>query len=210
MIQAPANKIIVYPKAKYTKNITDIMKRAAIQNGATVDPSEVVNIVGEVVSVPLQISDTRDYEGFSLNNIKVGDTAIFSYKVIYDLFMKTEHQEPIYRNRIWYEGKELFTCDIRNLFGIIREGEITMVNGYVMLTEYEKKHIIVPAGMKKQKNATSSQIMHIGDAKTSLTPINAKQGDTVFYNSSKAAHYHINDKKFVILQQDRILGMDNV
>ena len=81
MIQAPANKIIVYPKTKYTKNITDLMKRAAIQNGATVDPSEVVNIVGEVVSVPLQISETKDYEGYTLNNIRVGDTAIFSYKV---------------------------------------------------------------------------------------------------------------------------------
>jgi co-chaperonin GroES (HSP10) len=210
MIQAPANKIIVYPKTKYTKNITDLMKRAAIQNGATVDPSEIVNIVGEIVSVPLQISETKDYEGYTLNNIRVGDTAIFSYKVIYDLFMKTENADPIYRNRIWYQDKELFTCDIRNLFGIIREGEITMVNGYVMLTEHEKQHIIMPIALKKQKSATKSQIMHIGDSKTSQTPINAKEGDYVYYNSQKAAHYQINDKKFIILQQDRIFGKDNI
>ena len=208
MIQAPANKIIVHPVAKYTRNITDLMKRSAIQNGASVDPSEIVNIVGEVVSVPLQISNTKDYDGFSLNNIKVGDQAIFSYKVIYDLYIKTEHEDPVYRNRIWYEGKEMFTCDIRNLFGVIRDGEIIMVNGYVMLTEYEKTHLILPAAIKKFKYASKSQIMHIGDSKTSQTPINAKQGDYVYFNSSKAAHYQINDKKFIILQQDRILGKE--
>lgn len=206
MIQSPANKVIVLPVARYTKNITDIMKRSAIQNGASVDPADVVNIVGEVISVPKYISPTNDYKGFSIKDIKVGDTAIFSYKVIYDIIIKQEGEEPIYRNSIVYEGKEYFACDIRNLFGVIREGEIIMVNGFVMLEDFEESKIILPASLSKQKNAASSKILYIGSNRTNLSRITAQEGDTVFFNSKQAQRYQINDKKFIILQQDRILG----
>lgn len=206
MIQSPANKVIVLPVARYSKNITDIMKRSAIQNGASVDPADVVNIVGEVISVPKYISPTNDYKGFSIKDIKVGDTAIFSYKVIYDIIIKQEGEEPIYRNSIVYEGKEYFACDIRNLFGVIREGEIIMVNGFVMLEDFEESKIILPASLSKQKNAASSKILYIGSNRTNLSRITAQEGDTVFFNSKQAQRYQINDKKFIILQQDRILG----
>ena len=206
MIQSPANKVIVHPAARYTKNITELMKRSAIQNGASVDPADVVNIVGEVISLPKVISPTNDYKGFSLKDIKVGDTAIFSYKVIYDVIIKNEGEEPIYRNSVIYEGKEYFTCDIRNLFGVIRNGEIIMVNGFVMLEEYEEGKIILPASLKKQKNAASSRIRYIGSNRTHLPKITAEQGDEVFYNSKQAQHYQINDKRFIIMQQEKILG----
>jgi len=206
MIQSPANKVIVHPAARYTKNITELMKRSAIQNGASVDPADVVNIVGEVISVPKYISPTNDYKGFSIKDIKVGDTAIFSYKVIYDIVIKQEGEEPIYRNSIVYEGKEYFACDIRNLFGVIREGEIIMVNGFVMLEDFEESKIILPASLSKQKNAASSKILYIGSNRTNLSRITAQEGDTVFFNSKQAQRYQINDKKFVILQQDKILG----
>lgn len=206
MIQSPANKVIVLPVARYSKNITELMKRSAIQNGASVDPADVVNIVGEVISVPKYISPTNDYKGFSIKDIKVGDTAIFSYKVIYDIVIKQEGEEPIYRNSIVYEGKEYFACDIRNLFGVIREGEIIMVNGFVMLEDFEESKIILPASLSKQKNAASSKILYIGSNRTNLSRITAQEGDTVFFNSKQAQRYQINDKKFVILQQDRILG----
>ena len=208
MIQSPANKVIVHPKTKYIRHITDLMKRSSIQNGASVDPSDVVNIVGEIVSLPATISENLEYEGYVTDDLQVGDIAIFSYKVIYDLIIKQEHGEPVYRNLIPYNGNEYFLCDIRNLFGVIRGEEIIMVNGYVMLTEYDKDMIITPQAMKKHKKAKQSQIMHIGNPRTSQTLINAKQGDNVFFNSNKAQHYEINDKKFIILQQDRILGKE--
>jgi co-chaperonin GroES (HSP10) len=206
MIQAPENKVIVFPKTKYTRYITDIMKRASIQNGASVDPADIVNITGEIISIPKTISSLKEYEGFTTNNIEIGDIGIFSYKVIYDLYIKQEHGEPIFRNQINYNGKEYFSCDIRNLFAVIRNGEIIMLNGFVMLEEFEAKRIILPANMKNQKDATSSKILYIGENKTSSPTIKAFQNDLVFYNSSKVQHYQINDKKFIILQQDRILG----
>lgn len=206
MIISPTNKVIVHPVTKYSKNITDLMRRSAIQNGATVDPADIVNITGEIISIPMSISQTPDYNGFSTKDIQIGDIGIFSYKVIYDLYIKEEHQDPVYRNLVKYNGKEYFSCDIRNLFGVIRGEEIIMVNGFVMLTEFEPNRIILPATLKNQKNAVSSQVMHIGESKTNTKKINVKNGDTVFYNGQKVQHYQINDKKFIIVQQDRIFG----
>jgi len=208
MIQSPNNKIIVHPKTRYIRHISDLMKRASIQNGASVDPTDVVNIVGEIVSIPLTVSETPDYQGYSTEDLKVGDIAIFSYKVIYDLIIKQENGEPVYRNLIQYQAKEYFLCDIRNLFGVIRDGEIIMVNGYVMLTEYEKNKIIVAPGIKSSKKAKCSNIMHIGKNRKHLVPIQANDGDLVYYNPDKAQHYEINEKKFIILQQDKIFGKE--
>ena len=208
MIQSPNNKIIVHPKTRYIKHISDLMKRSSIQNGASVDPTDVVNIVGEIISLPLTVSETPDYTGYSTEDLKVGDIAIFSYKVIYDLIIKQEDGEPVYRNLMQYQGKEYFLCDIRNLFGVIRDGEIIMVNGYVMLSEYEKNKIIVAPGIKSAKKAKSSNIMHIGQNRKHLVPIQANDGDLVYYNPDKAQHYEINEKKFIILQQDKIFGKE--
>lgn len=208
MIQAPLNKVIVYPRSKYISHISDLMKRSAIQNGATVDPADVVNIVGEIVSLPLRISDSPDYMGYSTEELKVGDLAIFSYKVIYDLIIKQENGEPVHRNLITYEGKELFSCDIRNLFGVIRGEEIIMVNGFVMLTEYVKDKIITSPALRNQKNTKSSKVMHIGKNRLHLPNIDAKDGDIVYFNPDKAQHYEIKEKKFIILQQEKVLGKE--
>ena len=208
MIQAPYNKVIVHPKTKYVSHISDIMKRASIQNGASVDPVDVVNIVGEIVSLPQGISDTRDYIGFTTEDLQIGDIAIFSYKVIYDLIIKQEHGEPVFRNLIKFNGREYFSCDIRNLYGVIRGEDIIMVNGFVMLEEFEKDHIIMSQSLKRQKRAKSSKIMHIGNNKSHLPKIEAVKGDLVYYNPDKAQHYEINKKKFIILQQDKIFGRE--
>ena len=208
MIQAPTNKVIVHPKTKYIKHISDLMKRSSIQNGATVDPSDVVNIIGEIVSLPMQISDNRDYEGYTTENLQVGDMAIFSFKVIYDLIIKQENGEPVYKNLIKYNGNEYFSCDIRNLFGVIRGEDIVMVNGYVMATEFDQDKIIISQTIKTAKKTKSSQIMHIGNNKGHLKKISANQGDTIFFDGSKVQHYEINNKKFIILQQEKILGVD--
>ena len=208
MIQAPTNKVIVHPKTRYIKHITDLMKRSSIQNGATVDPTDVVNIVGEIVSLPLQISDTKDYEGYTTEDLQVGDIAIFSFKVIYDLIIKQENGEPVYKNLIKYNGNEYFSCDIRNLFGVIRGEEIIMVNGYVMATEFEQNKIIVSQSLKKAKKTKSSHIMHIGKNRSNAKKIGASNGDLIFFDPQKVQHYEINEKKFIILQQDKIFGRE--
>jgi len=205
MIQSFQNNVIVEVSTKYISNISSILKMAAIQNMSSVDPADYVNIMGTVVSVPSCIMDKREYKGFSLQDIEIGDTALFSYSVIYDLDPNSP-EYPIYRNRIWHEGKELFAVDIPKLFAVIRNGEIIMLNGYVMTTVYKESKVVLPQHLKKIKKAAECEVMHIGYHKENENAINVFQGDKIYFNSFKAQKYQINGKSFCIINQKQILG----
>lgn len=204
MIQAPQNNVILKVATKYVSNISSIMKVSALLNGSTVDPVQIVNIVGEVISIPQQIKG-RGYEGFSTKDIQVGDTAIYRFDLIYD-FKEVKDAEPIYKNRIEFEGKEYWSCDIKKIFGVIRNGEIIMINGYVMITDFDEMKIHLPAYMKKARGSQRSIVMHIGNPKENARMLNVESGDTVFFNPNKTAKYQIKGKHFRIIQQDKILG----
>ena len=202
----PTNNVLVSVKQKYTSNISKIMKMAAIQNNASVDPADVVQIVGVVEGLPNKITThLRDYEGFSTKDLEVGDTVIFSYKVIYDM-LPIESTEPVYRNMMWYRGKEYFSADIRKIFAIIRGEEIIMINGYVMGTEVAESKIILPPSLKRIKQAAQTEILNIGMPKENATPLDVYKGDIVYFNPFVAQKYQINDKKFIIINQSHILG----
>ncbi len=206
MITSAENKIMVKVKTKYIKNMTDLLKRSAIQNNTSIDPSDYVNIIGEVVSIPKRISNTRDYKGYSTKDIQVGDTAIFSSNVIYDLIIKDPEADPVYKNLITYKSEEYWVADITKVFGVIRNGEIIMINGYVMATPFVKSAIYIPAAQKKAKSSVTSEVLHIGNSLETQLPVNVKQGDTIYFNPLKATNYQINDKHFIILTQAHILG----
>jgi co-chaperonin GroES (HSP10) len=209
MIQAPLNNLLIQISTKYISNISSIMKVAAIENISNVDPTDLVQIVGTVVSVPKKITnEVRGYEGYSTKDIQIGDTVIFRFDVIYSFVQKKPNTDKVYKNRIWYNGQEYWLCDIQKVFGVIRNGEIIMVNGYVMLTDFEVPKIILSAGSSKSRNAQDSQIMHIGSPKTTENEIYAQMGDNVFYNPISAAKYQINGKPFRIIQQDKLLGKE--
>lgn len=205
MIQTPNNNVIVKVKSKYTDSVSKIRQLSSIQNLSSVDPSDLVNIRGEVVSIPKSIMSEIDYEGYSLNNIKVGDTAIFSYRVIFNLGA-THTDIPVFKNRIWYKGEEFFLCDIRNLFAVGRGEEIIMLNGYVMTTEFEESKIVLPQYMRRIKGCVKAQVIHIGESKTNTNSLKIYQNDTVCFNPFIAQKYQIKDKKFCIISQNHILG----
>lgn len=204
---APTTNVIVSVTTKYSKNISKLMALSAIQNGATVDPADAVNIVGTVVSLPKQLPTTVDFAGYSIKELQVGDKVIFSYKVIYDM-AATETELPVHRNRLWYGDKEYFMADIRKIFGIIRGDEIIMINGYVMATEFEESKIILPQHMRRIKHAARAQVMHIGYPLETSQNIEAQMGDWVYFNPFVAQKYSIGDKKFIILSQRHILGKE--
>lgn len=205
---SPSNKVIVRVKHKYISNISDLMKRAAIQNNSSVDPTDVVNIVGEVVSVPKMVIDRFGLKGFTTNDIQVGDLAIFSHQVIYSFHEQVEGKEPVYRNMIWHEGKEYFAADISLIYGIIRGEEIHMINGYVMLRPFQESKIVLAAGSKIARGTVKCQIMHIGGTLAGEQKIDAKQGDWAYFNPMIATKYQINNKPFVIVPQSHIFGVD--
>ena len=187
-IQAAENKIILTVTTKYISNFTDIMKVASIQNMATVHGEDLVQILGTIVSLPKKITDDKLHNGFSLKDIRVGDTAIFSFNVIFDWVIKSPDADPSYKNLITLHGKEYWQADITKIFAVIRNGEIIMVNGYVMATPFVEDRIIVSAVSKRAKGSKSSTVMHVGNPKENLPSISIKSGDTIFYNPLIVQH----------------------
>lgn len=208
MIVCPTNKLVVKFKHKYISNVSDLLKRSAIQNGSTVDPIDVVNIVGEVVSLPKVVTKRLGLENFSLEGIDIGDNIIVSHKVIYDMVMKADTPEPVYKNMITYNGEEYFVCDISLVYGVIKNDDIIMLNGFVMLRPFQEAKIILAAASKKTKGTVKCQVMYIGNPKKSIKPIDAKQGDWAYFNPMVGLKYQINNKPFVIVSQHHILGIE--
>ena len=206
MLQSVQNNVFVKVDHKYIGNISNLMRIASIQNGASVDPSQFVNIMGTVVSIPKSISGKREDNGFTTENIKIGDTAIFSYIVIYDLIMEEEDADPIYKNRVWLDAKELFAVDIKNLFAVIRDGEIIMLNGYVMTTDFEESKIIIPAHMRRLKKSAKCEVISIGEPKQGEPKLDISRGDEVYFNPLIAQKYQISGKKFCIITQKQVFG----
>lgn len=203
------NNLVVKVKTKYIGNISKLLQLSAIQNGSSVDSVDLVNIVGEIVSLPKTITDWKiGYKGFSTKDMMVGDTAIFSYSIIHDFVIPEENADPVYRNRFFYKGEEYFLADITKIFGVIRNGEIIMVNGYVMAGTFTESQLIIPAKLKKIKKAAETGVMHIGFPKTTEKSIDIKDNDTIYFNGMTAQKYQINEKPFTILSQNKIFGKE--
>lgn len=207
-LETPTNSLIVKVKTKYIGNISDIMRVSAIENGSSVDSVDLVNIIGEVVGLPRVIqSEKVGYAGFSSENIQVGDTVIFSYNIIHD-FKIEEDGEQVYRNRFFYRTEEYFLADITKIFGVIKNEEIIMLNGFTMLGEFSESTLIIPQSLKKIKKASETKVMHIGFPKTTETNIDIKTNDTIYFPGHASQKYQINGKKFTILQQNKIFGKE--
>jgi len=208
MLTSPTNNLIVSIRPKYIRHISSIMKIAAITDESKINPADVVNIVGEVISTPKRIDDWKhQYIGFSTKDIQVGDAVIMSYRVVFDLLeAQGENAEPVYRNRFIYKAEEYFVADINNVFAVIRNNKVIMVNGYMMIEEYKEQTIILPQTYRRMRRSVSSTIINIDFPKTTRPKISAKRGDEVLFNPTTAQHYKVNDKPFVIIQQEQALA----
>lgn len=207
MIQSPLNNVVVQVEHKYHKNFANMQKRANLNPGSQLNPADYVTNIGKVISVPKAISTRRDYEGFVTDDIYPDDTAIFRYDVIYSFLKDEEREDPLYANMVWMKGQEFFMADIQKVFGVIRAGEIIMVNGYCMLENMTNPtNLILPQHLKNVIQAATATLTHIGRNRSHLKRINAQDGDTVYYHPGFLQTYEINGKKFGILPQSRILG----
>lgn len=208
MLQAPQNSLIIRVKSKYISNFSELVRISALQNNTSIHLEDLVNIVGEVVSLPRVISQDRMHKGFSIDGIKIGDTVLFAFNVIYDFVLKDKdaYEAPLYKNMIKYHGDEFWLADITRIFGVIKEDRISMVNGYVMAGPYQEDAIILNGTAKKSKKTKSSEVYHYNGVKETQSPIAIKPGDFIHYNTLKVQKYQINNKPFIILQQDKVLG----
>lgn len=205
MIQSTLNNVYVRIKSRYIRNFTKILRMAAIQNNTSIEAADFVNIVGEVVSVPMEISTwKREYRGYSAKDIRVGDTAIFSNLVVYNFVQKDPEAEPIFKNSFWYNGEELWRVDVQNLYAVVRDGEIRMQNGYVMVGEMEKPSPIILSQHTKKKAITAAKAI-VTDIE--MNPV-IKRGDTIYYSPNHIRLHQINEKPFGILRMNQVLGSE--
>lgn len=209
MLKAPINKVVLKFKTKYIKYISDTMRRASIQQNASVDPVDLVNIVGEVVGLPAHITtDIHEYEGYSAKDIKIGDTAIVSYQVIYSFHQTEPDEEPKYKNQVMIGAEEYFMCGIKNVYAVIRNDEVIMVNGNCMIEDIVPPSLLkLPQYLTKKLNVSSGVLTGINNNLEHLPKINADKGNTVYFNFNKLQQYEINEKKFGIIKQSEILGV---
>lgn len=207
MFQSPLNNVVVQVDHKYHKNFSNMLKMATLNPGSELNPADFVNIYGKVISVPHSISNKKDYLGFTTNDIYPDDIAIFRYDVIYDFISRGTPEDQQFKNLVWFKGQEYFMADIQKVFGVIRAGEIIMVNGYCMLGNMSNPSaLILPQHLKNVIQAASATLTHIGKNRNHLKTIEAQPGDTVYYNPDVIQTYEINGKKFGILSQRHILG----
>jgi co-chaperonin GroES (HSP10) len=205
--QCAFNNVVVTVKTRWIKNFSQIAKIAHIQNNSSIMPQDMVNIVGEVVSVPKTISKRREYTGFSTRDIRAGDTVIFSHNVIFNFESTAAEEEPIHKNSVWCRGKEYWLADIREIYAVIRDGQIRMQNGYVMLEQMDAAPmILLPTHIKKRIKTVCANVSHIGKNLSHLQKINVEKGDVIYLNPAKAREYQVNGNPFFIVTQQQILG----
>lgn len=201
-MQSPINNVIVTIDRKYIGHITDVLRTSQLTPGSQLNPADLVNIIGTVVSAPKSIQKRMDYKGYSQANIREGDTAIFRYDVIFSFVKQPESEEPIYKNEFWYKGQSYWRVDIQKLFAVVRNGRIIMLNGYCMLENMSNKSsIVLPESLKKYQNVGSATLTHIGKNMVGMDVVGAMPLDTVYYNPLIVQKYKINDKEFGIIRQ---------
>lgn len=205
MMQSPTNHVIVQVKTKYIKNITTILKMAEIQNASSVSAADCVNIVGEVISAPKML--TKEYLDYSTRDIRPGDVCIFSHEVIYNFLPTAPEEEPVYKNLFTHNGQEYFVCHIRNLYAVVRDGNIRMQNGFVMVEDAQKKsQLYVPQHLKKKISCGSGRLTKKGYPLKNEPELNIEPGDEVYFNPNKLRIYQVNEKPFCILKQSQLIG----
>lgn len=211
-IQSPQDKIICTITSRYTKDFGSLTKRLAIGDATSIHLEDFANIVGTVVSLPKELSQKNIENGYSMDEIRVGDKVIFAFNVVFDFYQKNpkdENSEIIYRNKMSYDAKDYWLADITKIFAVLRGEEIIMINGFVMAKPYPEDRLFVQPGAKKSRTSKCSEVISVGAPRTNINPISINPGDTIYYNPKKAQKYQINDKPFIILTQQQVLGKMN-
>lgn len=205
MLQAGYNDIYVKVNNTSQKSKTQIAIAASMEHDSSINLMNYITITGEVVSIPKKVETSEYDNGYSTKDIRIGDTAIFSYYVVGDLYIvENEHR---HKNLVYYQGQQLFKASIENIFGVIRNGEIIMINGYVMIDDFTPSKLILPSYLKSLITASRSKLLYIGNPKENEESVTAKQNDNVYFNPYIVQRYNIGDKKFCIIRQDQILGI---
>lgn len=204
MIQAPQNNILVKIGNTFIRQVSDIMRVASSEAGNTkLNPADLAQIVGTVISVPRGCKDRPGVVGYSAKDIRPGDTLVFRYDVVYSFDTKRKK----WRNMFYFNDQEFWICDIIKAFFVIRDEAIIMLNGYCMVEGIaDPPQIVLPESMRNISEIGTAVLTHIGRPLEGKTPISTRQGDTVYFIPKRVQRYEIKGRPFGILRQQDIMG----
>lgn len=155
----------------------------------TFEPEKHVQIMGEVVSLPLQLrKGVGGMEWTTKNELRIGDRVAMYYLAVLNCLSKEQ--------RKYIKDGDSYIIFIRyhNIYAVIREKEIKPVNGFILAepledpeylrvkAEYEKKGIILPDLRRPpQKEVTYAKIAYVGEPVTDYEEphLNLSPGDEV-------------------------------
>jgi len=204
-IESAVNHLIVEIQEPYQKNFYNAIRMSNLDPGTSVNPADYATITGKVISVPRVLCNRRDYRGVDVSDIKVGDVALFSYTVVH-AFNETQTGESSFTNEFRVGNRYYWRVDAPQVFGYIRDGEVHMLNGYVMISEVVPPHILhLPTIRKREVFASPATVLAIGKNVVGKKEIDVKPDDKIGIDFRKVANYAIGENKFAIVRQKDIL-----
>lgn len=213
---APANFLIV----KMDKAFQDeIVFESGVKLFKPTDnePEWHVSVTGTVISVPNRIQKKVDgyekpeYKGLK-QDVKVGDTVIFSYMVCFDMDLK-ERDTPVHANLFYHNGEWFWKVDYQFVLGYIRDGVLSAATGYVFLEAVEDGTekiglIWMPESTVKEKAKDKARVLAVGENKEHEPKLSIREGDIVYYPERFGQKYEINNRKYIVLNQNYLVGAE--
>lgn len=207
--RAPVNTIYATIEKKFYDTI-EYASGIKLYKDTGFHPEEAAMLQATVVSVPKEIIDRPDYAGFTIN-VQPGDTILIRYDVVFSYKDQPDRSTPIYDNVVLYNGVEYWKVDIQKIFGIIRKGEIIMINGHVCCDRLEEERpdygaLILPAHYRIAERSDKMVVKYIGLPLREQPTLSISPGDIVYCLPGVAQAYEINLQKFYIIKQSHLLG----
>jgi len=209
-MRCPVKYLIVTLEKKFIDTVT-------FKSGQTlyIDPSwqpeEFAAMEATVVGVPGSLGDLG-YKGYTID-MRPGDKIWMHYGTVARYTDQPDRDTPIYKNLFLVEGVEYWKCALGHVLAYIRDGEIHMVNGWVMGDILEESVpqsslIIIPDNYSVKKHKDKMRVRHIGPNLSHEPKLRAKAGDIVYIDPKYVQEYHINEDAFYIVRQSRIQGYE--
>lgn len=197
IITSPENIVLV----EIEKRFQD--KTGNIVIDPTWHPEDHATMEGIVYSAPHRL--LSDNHRTIVGTVKRGDKIVFSYSVIFAKALQNDNENPVYKNLIIHQGKELWKAHAGEIFCKIVDGEIIMLTDNVltepMVIEESKQTSRLILDKPKQREDIARIIGLPENKELSYT-----MRDLVSFESKYVQKYQIQGRQMFLIPSRRILA----
>ncbi len=192
-----------YLLVEIEKKFTD--KQGGLFIDPTWTPEEYTTLNGRVYSTPLRVAPDDDRP--IVGSVSDGDDIWFSYSVIFDYDLQPEFENPVYKNLVIHEGRELWMVHLGEVFCSVNEsGEIDMVTDNILLTPADSSAPIEMGGLVLLGKPVDDHNKAMVKAKPSKLRLSCNMGDIVCIEPKYIQKYNILGAEHYIVRSRRVLA----